>query len=201
MTNRSELPGMPESRPRRPIAVLRALVAVREDEVSALLWACAFLFSLLAGNYLIRPVRDEMGIAGGTDHLPALFAGTLVAMLVVWPLLARGLGRRLGLPGFTRLFRFLQFSLVAFYAAFHIMPGSGQSWAARAFFVWASIANVLVVSVAWGALAGRFNSDQAHRLYGLIAAGGTIRTTCRVGPVDLGRLTPGLHTVEGRSLL
>jgi AAA family ATP:ADP antiporter len=156
------------------MAVLRALVAVRDDEVGALTWACAFVFSLLAGNYLIRPVRDEMGIAGGTDHLPALFAGTLVAMLVVWPLLARGLGRRPGLPGVTPLFRFLQFSLVAFYATFHLLPGSGQSWAARAFFVWASIANLLVVSVAWGALAGRFNSDQAHRLYGLIAAGGTL---------------------------
>lgn len=41
MTNRSELPGMPESQPRRPVVVLRALVAVGEDEVSALLWACA----------------------------------------------------------------------------------------------------------------------------------------------------------------
>jgi AAA family ATP:ADP antiporter len=147
---------------------------VRDDEVGALLWACAFVFSLLAGNYLIRPVRDEMGIAGGTDHLPALFAGTLVAMLVIWPLLSRGLGRRPGRPGFAPVFRILQFSLITFYAAFQLMPGWGQSWAARAFFVWASIANLLVVSIAWGSLAARFNSDQAHRLYGLIAAGGTL---------------------------
>ena len=50
----------------------------------------------------------------------------------------------------------------------------GGSLGPRAFFVWASIANLLVVSIAWGSLAGRFTSDQAHRLYGFIAAGGTL---------------------------
>src|SRR5262249_15965408 len=34
--------------------------------------------------------------------------------------------------------------------------------------------NLLIVSIAWGSLAGRFTSDQAHRLFGLIAAGGTM---------------------------
>jgi AAA family ATP:ADP antiporter len=147
---------------------------VRDDEAGALIWACVFLFSLLAGNYLIRPVRDEMGIAGGPDHLPALFAGTLAAMLVVGPLLSRRLGRRAGMSRFTPVFRILQLSLIAFYAAFQLLPEWGQSWAARVFFVWASIANLLVVSIAWGSLAGRFSSDQAHRLYGPIAAGGTL---------------------------
>jgi hypothetical protein len=90
-TTKGPAAGGPADRPRRPIDVLRALTAVREDEVGALTWAGLFVFSLLAGNYLIRPVRDEMGIAGGPDHLPALFAGTLVAMLAVWPLLSRGL--------------------------------------------------------------------------------------------------------------
>lgn len=150
------------------------MASVRDDEVGPLAWSCAFVFSLLAGNYLIRPVRDEMGIAGGTDHLPMLFAGTLLVMLAVWPLLSRGLGRRTGTTSFKPVFRILQLSLLAFYAAFHLVPGWGQAWAARTFFVWASIANLLVVSIAWGSLAGRFTSDQAQRLYGLIAAGGTL---------------------------
>ena len=54
------------------------------------------------------------------------------------------------------------------------MPPYGQAWAARAFFIWASVVNLLVVSIAWGTLAGRFASEQAHRLFGLIAAGGTL---------------------------
>jgi AAA family ATP:ADP antiporter len=159
---------------RRPLDVLRAIAAVRDDEISSLSWACLFVFSLLAGNYLIRPVRDEMGIAGGPDSLPALFGGTLLSMLAVWPLLANRLGRRPGASGLAPIFRSIQVALLGFYAAFRLVPGAGQVWAARAFFVWASISNLLIVSIAWGSLAGRFTSDQAHRLFGLIAAGGTL---------------------------
>ncbi len=165
---------MHRTRLRRPIVVFRALVAVRDDEIGAFLWSCLFLFSLLAGNYLIRPIRDDMGIAGGTAYLPALFAGTLVAMLVVWPWLSARLGRHAGRPSCTPVFRGLQFSLAAFFIAFQLLPSTGQTWAARAFFVWASVSNLLVVSIAWGSLAGRFTSDQAHRLFGFIAAGGAL---------------------------
>jgi ATP:ADP antiporter, AAA family len=161
------------NRPRRPFPMLRTL-AVREDETGVLLWACLFVFSLLAGNYLIRPVRDEMGIAGGTSHLPALFAGTLVVMLVVGPLLSSRLSRRPEGANFAPVFRGFQLNLVAFFVAFQLLPAGGQVWAARAFFVWASVSNLLIVSIAWGSLAGRFTCDQAHRLFGLIAAGGTL---------------------------
>ena len=123
LTNQSPGDEGPATGSPRPTVLLRTFVAVRDDEVDALVWACAFVFSLLAGNYLIRPVRDEMGIAGGTDHLPLLFAGTLLAMLAVWPLLSRRLGRRAGLPNFNPVFRILQISLLAFYAAFHLVPG------------------------------------------------------------------------------
>jgi ATP:ADP antiporter, AAA family len=159
---------------RRPFFVSRVLATVGKDETGPLFWACLFVFSLLAGNYLIRPVRDEMGIAGGTTHLPALFAGTLVAMLVVGPLLSARLGRRPGGPTFAPVFRFFQLNLIAFFVAFQLLPTWGHAWAARVFFVWASVTNLVVVSIAWGSLAGRFTCEQAHRLFGLIAAGGTL---------------------------
>ncbi len=166
--------GMERTGLRRSLAMVRSLVAVRDDEMGVLLWAGLFLFSLLAGNYLIRPLRDDMGIAGGTAYLPALFAGTLVAMLVVWPWLSSRLGRHRGSPSCTPVFRGLQVCLAAFFVAFQLLPAPGQTWAARAFFVWASVSNLLVVSIAWGSLAGRFNSEQAHRLFGVIAAGGAL---------------------------
>ena len=166
--------GEPAARSRRPIAVLRSFVAVRDDEIGALLWACLFVFSLLAGNYLIRPVRDEMGIAGGTAHLPGPLrrhprgdARGLAAAVAPARPSAGGAELRAGLPRPPAQPRRLLRRLPP-------RAGWGQAWAARAFFVWASIANLLVVSIAWGSLAGRFTSDQAHRLYGLIAAGGTL---------------------------
>ena len=72
------------------------------------------------------------------------------------------------------ILRLYQLSLAAFFAAFEMMPASGVGWAARGFFVLASVANLLVVSIAWGALVCCFTTDQAHRLFGFIAAGGTL---------------------------
>jgi AAA family ATP:ADP antiporter len=151
---------------------MRMLLGVRDDEVGPLAWAMTFLFSLLGGNYLIRPLRDETGIAGGTSHLPSLFAGTLLAMLVAAPLLSARLRRPV--PDLALIFRGLQIVLMAFFVAFGTLPAAGQVWAARAFFIWASVVNLLIVSMAWGTLAGRFTGEQAHRLFGMIAAGGTL---------------------------
>jgi AAA family ATP:ADP antiporter len=47
-------------------------------------------------------------------------------------------------------------------------------WAGRVFYIWAAIFNLFVVSVFWGFLADVFSSAQSRRLFGFIAAGGTI---------------------------
>ena len=52
----------------------------------AVSWAFVYFFLLLASYYILRPLRDEMGIAGGIDKLPWVFTGTFVAMLVAVPL-------------------------------------------------------------------------------------------------------------------
>lgn len=49
-------------------------------------WAFTYFFLLLAGYYILRPLRDEMGIAGGIDKLPWVFTGTFIAMLAAVPL-------------------------------------------------------------------------------------------------------------------
>jgi ATP:ADP antiporter, AAA family len=45
---------------------------------------------------------------------------------------------------------------------------------AKAFFVWVSVFNLFVISLFWTVMATSWNSDQAKRLYGFVAAGGTI---------------------------
>ena len=51
----------------------------------ALAWAFAYFFCLLCAYYVLRPIRDEMGITGGTRALPWLFTGTFIAMLACVP--------------------------------------------------------------------------------------------------------------------
>ena len=62
------------------------LVDVRTNEISALIWAFLYFFFLLCAYYILRPVRDEMGILGGIKNLPWVFTGTFLAMLAVVPL-------------------------------------------------------------------------------------------------------------------
>ena len=87
MTNSTE-PG-PQERHLVPTAltrILRLAVDVREEEVRALLWSCLYFFCVLSAYYIIRPIRDDMAVAGGVRNLPWLFTGTLIAMVAINPL-------------------------------------------------------------------------------------------------------------------
>ncbi|MBI2839324.1 MAG: hypothetical protein HYX75_13490 [Acidobacteria bacterium] len=44
----------------------------------------------------------------------------------------------------------------------------------RAFFLWVSVFNLFVVTVFWGFMTDIFNTEQAKRLFGFIAVGGTL---------------------------
>lgn len=140
-------------------------------EGEAVAWAFAYFFLLLASYYILRPLRDEMGIAGGIAKLPWVFTGTFIAMLVAVPLfgfIASRLPRGQFLP---LVYGFFILNLLLFYLAFQI-----EAWreiAARSFFIWASVFNLFVVSVFWSFMVDIFNSAQGKRLFGLIAAGGT----------------------------
>src|ERR1700685_433561 len=62
-----------------------AVPATRPERAAAI-WSFAYFFTLLAGYYVLRPLRDQMGIAGGTRNLPWLFTATFVTLLVAQPL-------------------------------------------------------------------------------------------------------------------
>lgn len=67
---------------------LQRVTGVRPDEASAVLWSMLYVIALFLAYYVLRPIRDEMGVSGGVGNLPWLFMGTLLAMLVVSPLFA-----------------------------------------------------------------------------------------------------------------
>jgi AAA family ATP:ADP antiporter len=65
---------------------LRRIMPATPQERAAALWSFAYFFALLAGYYVLRPLRDQMGIAGGVKNLPWLFTATFVALLLAQPL-------------------------------------------------------------------------------------------------------------------
>ena len=181
---------MPPDRNAIVRAWIERLVQVEPHELSALLWSFAYFFSLLCGYYVLRPLRDAMGILGGVEQLPWLFTGTFVAMLAAVPLfgwVTSRFPRRRFLP---YVYGFFIANLLAFYAL--LSREGGHVHAARAFFIWASVFNLFVVSVFWSFMADLYTNAQARRLFGFVAAGGT--TGALVGPVLAAALARPLGT-------
>jgi AAA family ATP:ADP antiporter len=150
--------------------LLRA-VDVRPEEIRALAWSFTYFFSVLFSYYIVRPMRDEMGVAGGVENLPWMFTGTFLVMLAAVPVFGWVAGRYPRRQFLPYVYGFFMANVLIFYALFE--SGVEHAWVARAFFIWASVYNLFVVSVFWSVMADTWRSDQARRLFGFIAAGGT----------------------------
>ena len=94
---------------------LGRLVQAKPGEGRALLLAFGYFFFVLACYYVLRPVRDEMGVRSGVGNLPWLFTGTFVVSLLIAPLYA-GLVARLKRSVFIPLiYGFLTLNILAFW--------------------------------------------------------------------------------------
>ena len=194
----------PETVINRP---LNRLAQVQPGEWAAVLWSFAYFFCLLCGYYVLRPVRDEMGIQAGVGNLPWLFTATFFAMLAAAPLfgwVSSRFPRRQFLPF---VYLFFVANLLLFYVLFR--EKTALEVTTKAFFVWVSVFNLFVVSVFWSFMADLYDTAQARRLYGFIAAGGSLGaitgpalTTVlapTLGPVNLLLVSAGF--LAGRRLL
>jgi AAA family ATP:ADP antiporter len=142
-----------------------------EGVVAAL--AGAMFFCLMCAYFILKPLRDEMGIAGGVHNLPHLYLVTLAAMLAIAPLLAAASRRRRREVFLPRIYRFLGLNLLAFYVALTLAPTS-EPWLGRVFYVWVSVFNLFSLSLFWGFLADGLGFRRGRRVFGVVAVGGTL---------------------------
>ncbi len=120
---------------------------------------------------MLRPLRDEMGIAGGVRKLQWLFTATFVVMLAAVPVfgaMVARLPRRRFVP---LVYHFFVVNIAIFWLL--LTFDVAQVQVARVFFVWISVFNLFAVSVFWSFMADLFASGQGKRLFGFIAAGGS----------------------------
>jgi ATP:ADP antiporter, AAA family len=156
--------------------MLRRIAGVEHHEIKVALTAFIYFFLLMTSYFILRPLRDTMGTIYGVAHLQELFTGTFLLSLVVAPIFA-GLASRIRLANFLPwVYGFIAITLIVFYFLFRAV--TNDRWIAAAFYVWVSTFNLLTISVFWSLMADIFSSDQAKRLFGFIAAGGTVGTIC-----------------------
>jgi AAA family ATP:ADP antiporter len=153
---------------------LNKIIDVTPSEAPALAWAWLYIFSLLSSYYILRPIRDQMGVAGGVNNLQWLFTCTLVGMLVLnlpFSYLVKIFPRQ---KFIAISYRFFISNILLFALALHLATPEQTIWVGRIFFIWTSVFNLFVVSIFWQMIVDVFTAEQGKRLFGFIAAGATL---------------------------
>ncbi len=189
--------------------LVRRGVDIREGEVQAVGWSFAYFFLVLASYFVIRPIRDQMGVASGAENLAWLFSGTLVGMLLLHPIFSALVTRYPRRVFITWIYRVFIGMLVAFYLLFTAADATQSIWIGRAFFIWTSVFNLFVVSVFWSFMTDTYHPSQGKRLFGFIAVGGTVGALLGssitatlvgiLGPMNLLLVSAVLLELAGRS--
>lgn len=147
-------------------------VPATRTERSAALWSFGYFFALLAGYYVLRPLRDQMGIAGGVKNLPWMFTATFVTLIVVQPLYGALVARLPRARFIPVVYHFFVANLLLFWLLLTL--GTEPVIVARVFFVWLSVFSLFAIAVFWSFIADLFSAEQGKRLFGFIGAGGTL---------------------------
>lgn len=151
---------------------LARAVDVKPAEVPGLVAAFSYHFLLFTAYYILRPIRDSMGVTGGVENLDDLFGWTLIGMIAAVPLFGWISGRFRRAQFLPWIYLFFGAQLIAFWALFTAQEDDAAT--ARVFFVWVSVFNLFVISVFWSFMADLFNKEQGKRLFAFITAGASV---------------------------
>ncbi|HYI11905.1 MAG TPA: MFS transporter [Thermoanaerobaculia bacterium] len=150
-------------------------------------------FFVLCGYFVLRPVRDEIGVRAGVDQMAWLFTGTFIATLLLVPLFGWIVARVPRRAIASATYALCSVALLATYTALQ----SGQSIVAWGvgLFIGISVLNLFIISVFWSLMADTNDEADARRRYGIIAVGGTAGAIAgpaitaflapRIGPLNL----------------
>jgi ATP:ADP antiporter, AAA family len=155
-------------------SVFKSLAAIEPHEVKAVLLSLLYFFFLFGSYSVVKPVRDAMGTVYGMENIQELYTGTFIASFIVAPLYS-GLASRIRLSSFLPwVYGIVAVSILVFWGLFTTVEQHQDRWVAALFYIWVSTFNMLIISVFWTFMADLFSPQQAKRLFGFVAAGGTI---------------------------
>lgn len=156
------------------------IVDVKPNEVRALWLAFLFFFVVLAGYYVIRPVRDNIG-ASYSENLWWMFTVVLLTMIAANALFSAIVARMPRRRFIPIAYRFFIVNLIIFFVLMRWAPPGKQPWVDVCFFVWVSVFNLFATAVFWSFMTDLFTTEQGKRLFGFIAVGGSLGGI--VGPI------------------
>jgi len=145
---------------------------VKPGEWPVLIWSYLYFVFLLTGYFILRPIREEMGVTAGTENYGWLFLSTFIVMLLLQPFYGKVVSKYSRKQFIPIVYGFFGLMIFLIWGAFHVI-GKDSVILARIFFVFVSVYNLFIVSIFWSFMADIYNKEQGTRLFGVIAAGGS----------------------------
>ncbi|HQZ79275.1 MAG TPA: MFS transporter [Steroidobacteraceae bacterium] len=150
---------------------LARVAGVEPHEAPAVITAFVLFFCVLGGYFAVRPLRETIATIQGGERVADLWIVTSIGAVAIVPLYGWLIDRVRRAVLMPSIYGFVAVSLVVFGYMFRTRPEDMTVGAV--FYVWISVLNLMLVSVFWSFLLELFDSAQAKRLFGCIAAGGT----------------------------
>jgi len=159
--------------------LISRFTTITPNETPAAIAAFALFFFMWAGYFSARPVRETIGTLLGRDAVADLWLYTGIFSILLVPLYGAVVGR-------FRRSAFLPWTYGAVAGALALVavlfdPQNFSPLVGKSFYVFISVVNLFLISMFWSFLLEIFDKDQTKRLFGVIAAGGSLGALC--GPL------------------
>ena len=156
-----------------PLArILNVAAKVESNEIRATLLSFVLVFVLMTSYSILKPLRDALAADWGNVGLSLTWTANFGLSLIAVAAYGAALT-------FVR-FRIMVPAIYVFFALTFFLLFVVRSQAAeptlvnQGFYVWVSVFSLFNLSVFWSFMTDVFNSVQARRLFGVIAAGTTV---------------------------
>jgi AAA family ATP:ADP antiporter len=170
---------MNDEQPNILARLMKSASKIEPNELRSVLVAFAFVFTLMAAWYILRPVRDAMASDWSDTEVSFLWNINFFVSVVV----VAAYGFAVSHVKFKYLvptvYTFFGLSFVAFY--FGVSGVEDRVLIDKVFYVWVSVFSLFHISVFWSFMSDLYTKEQSNRLFAFIAAGASAGAL--VGPL------------------
>ncbi len=159
--------------------IMKKASKIEAHELRAVLLSFAFVFTLMAAYYILRPVRDAMASDWTDTEVSLLWNLNFfisLGVVAIYGIAVSRLRFRVLVPG---VYAFFAASFIAFYLGVNQLQD--RVLIDKTFYIWVSVFSLFHVSVFWSFMSDLFTKEQSGRLFAFIAAGASAGAL--VGPL------------------
>jgi AAA family ATP:ADP antiporter len=170
---------MNDEQPNFVARLMKSVSKIEPNELRSVLVAFAFVFTLMAAWYILRPVRDAMASDWSDTEVSFLWNINFFVSVAVVALYGVAVSRvqfKYLVPG---VYAFFALSFIGFYLG--VSGLEDRVLIDKIFYVWVSVFSLFHISVFWSFMSDLYTKEQSNRLFAFIAAGASAGAL--VGPL------------------